>query len=111
MAPRFAAAKSHGFYGSVITKSASTRARPAQSDALETQSEWLHEGEWRVPHDVHFSWDDVSFVIAPEADWARREAEQYAVLDEIFAQYFEAMPVVTITAAGQLVQDDSGIWP
>ena len=30
-------------------------------DAIANESQWLHEREWRVPHDVVFGWGDVKF--------------------------------------------------
>lgn len=80
-------------------------------DTLANPSEWLHEREWRVPQDLAFGWEDVSFLIVPAADWALLEAQQYenAYGDE-YAQHFAAIPVVAIDETGQLLHDGSGIW-
>jgi hypothetical protein len=74
-------------------------------------SEWVHEREWRVGHDVEFGWGDVAFMIVPARDWAAGQAHQYGVAygDE-YEQHFRAIPVVAIDAAGQLLYDGSGIW-
>jgi hypothetical protein len=80
-------------------------------DAIANPSEWLHEREWRVPHDVAFGWADVAFLIVPAPDWITGRAHQYGVAygDE-YEQHFRGIPVVAIDAAGQLLYDGSGIW-
>jgi hypothetical protein len=80
-------------------------------DTLANPSEWLHEREWRVPHDVTFDWGDVEFLIVPAADWAALQAHQYEVAyGEEYARHFAAIPVVAIDANGLLLHDGSGIW-
>lgn len=79
--------------------------------AVASESEWLHEREWRVPHDVVFGWGDVKFLIVPAPDWAAGEAHQYGVAyGSEYEQHFAAIPVVAIAANGQLLFDGSGIW-
>jgi hypothetical protein len=80
-------------------------------DAIANESQWLHEREWRVPHDVVFDWADVRFLILPTRDWAALEAHQYgAAYGPEYEQHFGAIPVVAIDAAGHLLYDGSGIW-
>jgi hypothetical protein len=80
-------------------------------DAIANESQWLHEREWRVPHDVEFGWGDVKFVIVPAPDWAALQAHQYGIAyGAEYEQHFAAIPVVAIDAIGQLLYDGSGIW-
>ena len=80
-------------------------------DALASTSEWLHEREWRVPHDVVFGWDDVKFLIVPVPDWAVGQAHHYGIAyGGEYERHFGAIPVVAIDAAGHLLHDGSGIW-
>jgi hypothetical protein len=80
-------------------------------DSLANESQWLHEREWRVPHDVTFDWADVKFLIVPAPDWAALEAHQYGIAyGAEYEQHFAAIPVVAIDAAGNLLYDGSGIW-
>ena len=78
---------------------------------LATESQWLHEREWRVPSDVAFGWADVKFLIVPAPDWATGQALQYEIAyGEEYAAHFSAIPVVAINQQGQLLYDGSGIW-
>jgi hypothetical protein len=80
-------------------------------DALANPSEWLHEREWRVPHDVTFDWGDVAFLIVPSEDWSMQQATRYGnAYGKEYATRFSRIPVVAIDAAGQLVYDGSGTW-
>jgi hypothetical protein len=80
-------------------------------DSIANESQWLHEREWRVPHDVVFGWADVKFLIVPAPDWAFRQAHQYgAAYGAEYERHFGAIPIVAIDAAGQLLHDGSGIW-
>ena len=84
---------------------------PALPYAIESPSEWLHEREWRIPHDVQFGWGDVKFLIVPSRDWPALQAHQYEVAyGAEYAQHFAQIPIVAIDAAGQLLYDGSGIW-
>lgn len=79
--------------------------------AVESESEWLHEREWRVPRDVVFGWGDVKFLIVPERDWVEGQAHQYGVAyGSEYEQHFGAIPIVAIAANGQLLFDGYGIW-
>jgi hypothetical protein len=80
-------------------------------DSLANPSEWLHEREWRVPHDATFGWGDVRFLLVPSVDWPMLEAMQYEIAygDE-YGMHFRAIPIVAIDAGGQLIHDGSGIW-
>ncbi len=42
---------------------------------LTSESEWLHEREWRVAADLVFGWDDVEFLIVPDISWQSRYVE------------------------------------
>jgi hypothetical protein len=80
-------------------------------DAIANESQWLHEREWRVPHDVVFGWGDVKFLIVPAPDWVVGQAHQYGVAyGAEYEQHFAAIPVIAIDATGQLLYDGSGIW-
>jgi hypothetical protein len=80
-------------------------------DSIANESQWLHEREWRVAHDVAFGWGDVKFLIVPVPDWATAQAHQYGVAyGAEYEQHFAGMPVVAIDATGQLLYDGSGIW-
>lgn len=80
-------------------------------DVITSESQWLHEREWRVPHDVSFGWADVKFLIVPAPDWTAGQAHQYGVAyGEEYAQHFAAIPTVAIDATGRLLYDGSGIW-
>jgi hypothetical protein len=80
-------------------------------ESVANPSEWLHEREWRVPHDVTFGWGDVRFLIVPSLDWAYAEAHQYGVaFGDEYEQHFTAIPVVAIDNSGRLLHDGSGIW-
>lgn len=83
-----------------------------------TRSEWLHEREWRVPGDLDFGWDDVGFVIVPDAAWYDSYIEDVRYLtsplgEEMAGQYvhwFSAIPVVVMDAFGNVIADESGVW-
>jgi hypothetical protein len=80
-------------------------------DAIANESEWLHEREWRVPHDVVFDWGDVKFLIVPAPDWAALQAHQYGIAyGNEYEQHFAGIPLVAIDETGQLLHDGSGIW-
>lgn len=80
-------------------------------DAIRNPSEWVHEREWRVGHDVAFGWGDVAFLIVPTADWVALQAHQYGIAyGQAFEQHFRGIPVVAIDQAGQPLYDGSGIW-
>jgi hypothetical protein len=80
-------------------------------DAIANESQWLHEREWRVPHDVVFGWGDVKFLIVPAPDWVVGQAHQHGIAyGAEYEQHFAAIPVVAIDATGQLLYDGSGIW-
>jgi hypothetical protein len=80
-------------------------------DQLANPSEWLHEREWRVPHDVTFGWSDVKFLIVPAVDWPMLLAHQYGVAyGGEYEAHFRTIPIVAIDATGQLLHDGSGIW-
>jgi hypothetical protein len=84
---------------------------PSLPDAIANPSEWLHEREWRVPHDVRFGWGDVAFLIVPQQDWAVAQGHQYgAAYGDEYERHFRGIPVVAIDAVGQLLYDGSGIW-
>jgi hypothetical protein len=80
-------------------------------DAIANPSQWMHEREWRVPHDVNFNWGDVEFLIVPAVDWAALEAHQYGIAyGAEYEQHFAAIPIVAIDTGGTLLHDGSGIW-
>lgn len=80
-------------------------------DRLLTTSEWLHEREWRVPTELRFDWGDVKFLIVPHPRWQAFYANwiegwaggEYAVV-------FARIPAVVVDEAGNVLQDDFGIW-
>ena len=84
---------------------------PQLPDHLRTESQWLHEREWRVPHNVTFAWADVKFLVVPTPVWAVERAEAYGeAYGEEYAEQFAAIPIVAIDTSGELLHDQSGIW-
>jgi hypothetical protein len=79
-------------------------------EGVASQSEWLHEREWRVPADVEFSWPDVKFLIVPSIDWKDRQVEGFDWVGDDYQAAFAAMPIVAISQAGEVLLDESGIW-
>lgn len=78
---------------------------------IANESQWLHEREWRVPHNVTFGWVDVKFLIVPSPEWAAGQAQQYgAAYGDEYAEHFRAIPVVAIDEAGDLLYDGSAMW-
>jgi hypothetical protein len=78
---------------------------------LSRSSEWLHEREWRVPGDVHFSWKDVRFLIVPHARWQSLHASWISTwAGPEYGQVFSHLPAVVMDQTGAVLRDDSGIW-
>jgi len=78
---------------------------------LKTQSEWLHEREWRIPGDFSFDWEDIAFLIVPHpgwqafyADWIRGWA------GEPYSDIFGSIPTVVLNETGGVIADETGMW-
>ena len=79
--------------------------------ALEVGSQWLHEREWRVPSQLRFGWHDVKFLIVPGEGWHAEFTEMVRwQAGDVYAAYVDAIPVVVMDQAGNVVRDDVGIW-
>lgn len=78
---------------------------------LTSQSEWLHEREWRVPGDLVFDWPDVKFLIVPHLNWQRFYADWIeGWAGDVYALAFQNIPLVVLDEQGNVVRDELGIW-
>ena len=78
---------------------------------LRSRSEWLHEREWRVRHDVVFDWDAIAFLIVPDARWCDAYAAECEQQEGgLYAAWFDSIPLVVIDDNGRLVSDQTGLW-
>jgi hypothetical protein len=80
-------------------------------DHLRTESQWLHEREWRVPGDLPFSWSDVKFLLVPNTSWQTFYASWIeSSYGEEYALWFSSIPAVVMDSRGQVIHDGTSIW-
>jgi len=80
-------------------------------NALSAPSEWLHEREWRIPGDLPFDWDDVSFLIVPHPKWQSFYSSWIqGWAGDSYAGWFESIPAVVMSSDGGVIHDGKGIW-
>jgi hypothetical protein len=80
---------------------------------LRSQSEWLHEREWRVAGELRFDWSEVAFLILPhtEPDYQVAYASWLAEVGRTEeSALFASRPCVVMTHDGQVIRDSTGIW-